>query len=604
MTGYYTLYIDYTSIVEYTEQNGFEGEDFMKKRILSLVLAMALVLAFVPYITLPAAAAQQVDAKLSSHYVLREDGTVWSLHGDTPKKLLDGAVDINGSEVLKSDGSLWVILNGDEVHFIEGSVTTADGNGLYKRSDGTLFTVAIIRRNNDPWTFSVETLETPDWLIDGKMTYINLPFISFESSWGQQYLHYRHQNPFSEDYENVPVFFNGEVIREATMSYHDSYFAFALTTDGALWDLNYRYMARFDPEKIADNVEALYSDHTGTYFKKTDNSLWGFHYELVDKPDGMLGVGYTQIKLLDDVAAAAYGYALLGNGALWDLSTGKIIDRDIVRWYRGVRNIYSDRGFFPSSFFLKRDGSLWLDAPVFDTGEGGVNYKYLKALDDVIDFNYSYALKKDGSVWEIAWYDRGGEEGDYSPVMILGPPDPLDTADTWAHIHINSANAKGFIPPALQNHYRQNITRAEFVTLAMSWLNYKTGLTNDQLVDQYAQADHKTRTFTDTSDPVILAAARLDITAGVGGGLFGPGQTFTRQQAAMMLTKVFAILGTPLGTPADFGFVDIATAADWAQDAINFVGNNGVMSGVGGNRFAPHETFTRQQSITVFNNMG
>jgi hypothetical protein len=138
----------------------------------------------------------------------------------------------------------------------------------------------------------------------------------------------------------------------------------------------------------------------------------------------------------------------------------------------------------------------------------------------------------------------------------------------------------------------------------MSWLNYKTGLTNAQLVDQYAQADHKTRTFTDTSDPVILAAARLDITAGVGGGLFGPDTTFTRQQAAMMLTKVFAILGTPLGTPADFGFVDIATADTWAQDAINFVGHRGTMSGVGGSRFAPHETFTRQQSVIVFNNMG
>jgi peptidoglycan/xylan/chitin deacetylase (PgdA/CDA1 family) len=179
--------------------------------------------------------------------------------------------------------------------------------------------------------------------------------------------------------------------------------------------------------------------------------------------------------------------------------------------------------------------------------------------------------------------------------------EPLHTADDWAHGHINSANAKGFIPPALQNHYRQNITRAEFITLAMSWLTYQTGKTGEQLVDQFAAAENKTRTFTDTDDPVILAAAKLGITAGVGGGRFGVNDTFNRQQAAVMLTKVFAVFGTEAEVLPDFGFTDIDTADGWARDAINFVGHRNVMSGKGEGRFAPHDTFSRQESIAVFN---
>ena len=195
---------------------------------------------------------------------------------------------------------------------------------------------------------------------------------------------------------------------------------------------------------------------------------------------------------------------------------------------------------------------------------------------------------------------------------IPGPPEKpepseeaapnLDAADDWAHGHINEAYNKGFIPEDLQNVYKAQITRGEFVTLAMRWLSYQTGLTTDDLVAGFAKFPD--RSFTDTDDPVILAAARLDITAGTGNDQFGVNGTFDRQQAAVMLTKVFIILGYEIGTEEDFGFADLETAETWAQNAINFVGNKEAMSGKGGGRFAPWDTFQRQESIIVFNKMG
>ncbi|MCL2004422.1 MAG: hypothetical protein FWG72_10565, partial [Oscillospiraceae bacterium] len=118
----------------------------------------------------------------------------------------------------------------------------------------------------------------------------------------------------------------------------------------------------------------------------------------------------------------------------------------------------------------------------------------------------------------------------------------LDDAASWAHTHINEAYAKGFLPEELQAAYTQNITRGEFVRLAMSWLRYETKMTDDELVAAYAKPGNLDRAFADTDDPIILAAAWLDITAGVGGGVFGIDGTFDRQQAAVMLVKVHNIL--------------------------------------------------------------
>ena len=189
------------------------------------------------------------------------------------------------------------------------------------------------------------------------------------------------------------------------------------------------------------------------------------------------------------------------------------------------------------------------------------------------------------------------------PTAPVTPANPIDSADTWAREGIQAAIAKGFVPDALQNNYKDNVTRAEFVLLAMSWLRFKTGLTTDQLVAQYAVVPD--RTFSDTTNTDILAAGKLDITAGAGGGLFGVGDTFSREQAAVMLTKVHIILGEGVDNAPPFGFTDIGAASGWAQNAINYVGAHGVMGGTSTTEkvFSPKQSFTRQQSIVTFNNI-
>jgi hypothetical protein len=187
-----------------------------------------------------------------------------------------------------------------------------------------------------------------------------------------------------------------------------------------------------------------------------------------------------------------------------------------------------------------------------------------------------------------------------------GPAPGFLTASDWAVGHLNQAYTKGFIPLGLQGSYKTNITRGEFAHLAMSWVNYYTGRSNDQLLREFGL----TYIFFDDvpDNQVIGAAAALGITAGVGGNLFGVNQQFDRQQAATMVANVMRVVNPNytlmMADVRPQFFLDESQASSWARTAINFAGQYGFMNGIGGGRFHPLGTFTREESIALFNNMG
>lgn len=189
----------------------------------------------------------------------------------------------------------------------------------------------------------------------------------------------------------------------------------------------------------------------------------------------------------------------------------------------------------------------------------------------------------------------------FYPQKVATTAPVIDSASEWAYEHIDNAKDKGFLTAEIQADYQAPVTRGEFVRLAMSWLNYYYDMTDNGLL---AERGLERGSFSDTTDPVILAAAALGITAGVGDGRFGVDDQFNREQAAVMLTRVFNILGENTDNAPAFGFSDIDAANVWARDAINYVGSSGIMAGVGGNRFDPMAAFSREQSIIVFNKMG
>jgi len=182
----------------------------------------------------------------------------------------------------------------------------------------------------------------------------------------------------------------------------------------------------------------------------------------------------------------------------------------------------------------------------------------------------------------FAWHLHPAEE-DTPPA----PAPNLNTASSWARDSITEAVALGIVPQALQNNYRNNITRAEFTAIAV--LLYET-IAGTEITGRV--------NFNDTTDVNVEKAAYLGIITGTGGNNFSPNMQFNRQQAAVIIVRLAEALNQPLpaATPA---FADNSEIASWAREQAGQTQAAGIMEGVGGNRFNPAGTFTREQSIVT-----
>ena len=90
----------------------------------------------------------------------------------------------------------------------------------------------------------------------------------------------------------------------------------------------------------------------------------------------------------------------------------------------------------------------------------------------------------------------------------------------------------------------------------------------------------------------------IGVVGGVGDGRFDPEGTLTREQAAVMLARLANAVGSPLPVHSTM-FADSGDISLWAFDDVGRVQGAGLMGGVGDNRFAPLESYTREQSIVT-----
>ena len=162
----------------------------------------------------------------------------------------------------------------------------------------------------------------------------------------------------------------------------------------------------------------------------------------------------------------------------------------------------------------------------------------------------------------------------------------IDKPSPWAQSYVDEASGLGLLPPAFLSGYGKAVTRAEFAALAVS------------LYEQLAGPITGRKPFGDTKDVNVEKAAFVGIVNGISDTMFDPGGLLTRQEAAVMLVRLADALGKPLpqAVPA---FSDNDSIANWALVSVGQIQAAGVMSGVGGNSFAPKDPYTKEQSIVT-----
>lgn len=100
----------------------------------------------------------------------------------------------------------------------------------------------------------------------------------------------------------------------------------------------------------------------------------------------------------------------------------------------------------------------------------------------------------------------------------------------------------------------------------------------------------------DWYEEAVRWADSVGVVTGYGDGTFGPNDPITREQMAAMLWRY---AGSPAVEGSLSSFVDGAQTSDWAQAAMLWAVDQGLITGVGNDRLEPTGQATRAQAATI-----
>ncbi len=169
-----------------------------------------------------------------------------------------------------------------------------------------------------------------------------------------------------------------------------------------------------------------------------------------------------------------------------------------------------------------------------------------------------------------------------------------DTAKHWAKDNIDFVTGLNLISGTSKTTFSPNtaIIRADFL-MALGKLSG---------VDV---SSYKTSSFTDVRNndpamPYIEWAVKNKIVSGYGNGKFGPNDSITREQIALMMGNYAKATGYKMpATRQAIAFADEAKISPWAREAVKAIQQTGVIVGKTGNLFDPQGNATRAEASTI-----
>lgn len=162
-----------------------------------------------------------------------------------------------------------------------------------------------------------------------------------------------------------------------------------------------------------------------------------------------------------------------------------------------------------------------------------------------------------------------------------------DIQGSWAEAQISKWMEKGLISGYPDGGFKpdHSITRAELVAL----INKSFGFVE---LEERSFKDVKASDWYYSS---LLAANAAGYIQGYSDGSFGPNKKVTRQEFAVIVSKLLAL---PSSDSAN-KFSDTSTSPLWSKVAIGSVYDKGIMSGYSDNTFHPESFTTRAEAVVI-----
>ncbi len=132
------------------------------------------------------------------------------------------------------------------------------------------------------------------------------------------------------------------------------------------------------------------------------------------------------------------------------------------------------------------------------------------------------------------------------------------------------------------------VTREQFAKMAVLAFGFKTDVGGASFADADSSAWYM---------PYISACNANGIMIGTG-ERFGIGEAVSRQDIAVVLYRILKIKGIS-GSAEKNNFSDAAKIADYAEEAVNFLYNKGIMNGTGDNKVSPGKFADRAETAKL-----
>ena len=183
---------------------------------------------------------------------------------------------------------------------------------------------------------------------------------------------------------------------------------------------------------------------------------------------------------------------------------------------------------------------------------------------------------------------KGDDENSQHSETVFGDMDDFAWAksavEKLAECGIVSGKAEGIFAPS------DAVTREEFVKLITTSIGL-TGVEYESSFDDVS-AD-------DWFAPSVAAAVRSGFISGVSLKAFGTGQNITRQDAAVIMHRIYVARGYRINSATNDLPNDIESVSDYAADAVTKLFSMGIINGYDDGDFRPHGTLTRAEAAVI-----